>query len=205
MSTESVVSVRTYPEPPIDRAEILRYMGAKEPTDEVNELLDACLVEARDCFSYRVCYREFALCVDEDGIDLSFARVKSRSLQKNLFGCENILLFAATVGLEIDRLIAKYSRMLPSKALCMQAFGAERIEALCNAFCKEMNGQKAWRGEVLRPRFSPGYGDLPLELQKDIFRVLDCPRKIGLTLGESLLMSPTKSVTAIVGVGKEIG
>ena len=54
----------------------------------------------------------------------------------------------------------------------------------------------------LRPRFSPGYGDLPLELQKDVFRVLDCPRKIGLSLNESLLMSPSKSVTAIIGIGK---
>ena len=50
------------------------------------------------------------------------------------------------------------------------------------------------------PRFSPGYGDFPLEAQKDIFRTLDCSRKIGLTLNESLLMSPSKSVTAIVGL-----
>lgn len=55
----------------------------------------------------------------------------------------------------------------------------------------------------LKPRFSAGYGDLPLEVQKDIFRVLDCPRKIGLTLNDSLLMSPTKSVTAIVGIEDE--
>ena len=58
-------------------------------------------------------------------------------------------------------------------------------------------------GKFLKPRFSPGYGDLPLEMQRDIFRVLDCSRKIGLTLNESLLMSPSKSVTAIVGIGGE--
>ena len=52
----------------------------------------------------------------------------------------------------------------------------------------------------LRSRFSPGYGDLGLEMQKDIFAVLDCPRKIGLSLNESLLMSPSKSVTAIIGI-----
>lgn len=51
-----------------------------------------------------------------------------------------------------------------------------------------------------RPRFSPGYGDLPINMQKDIFAALDCPRKIGLSLNESLLMSPSKSVTAIIGV-----
>ena len=55
---------------------------------------------------------------------------------------------------------------------------------------------------VIRPRFSPGYGDLPIEIQKDIFRALDCPRRIGLTLNENLLMSPTKSVSAIIGIVK---
>ena len=64
------------------------------------------------------------------------------------------------------------------------------------------SGRKPKKAAVfLPPRFSPGYGDLPLSLQRDIFRVLDCPRKIGLTLNESLLMSPSKSVTAIVGLG----
>ena len=81
-----------------------------------------------------------------------------------------------------------------------QALGAERIESLCDTFCNDMNNELGVR---LKPRFSAGYGDLPLEVQKDIFRVLDCPRKIGLTLNDSLLMSPTKSVTAIVGIEDE--
>jgi cobalamin-dependent methionine synthase I len=53
---------------------------------------------------------------------------------------------------------------------------------------------------ALRPRFSPGYGDLPLELQTNLFKVLDCQHFIGLTLNDSMLMSPSKSVTAIVGL-----
>lgn len=53
---------------------------------------------------------------------------------------------------------------------------------------------------ALRPRFSPGYGDLAIDAQKDIFALLDCERQIGLTLGDSLLMSPGKSVTAFAGI-----
>ena len=104
----------------------------------------------------------------------------------------------AGAGLEIDRLIRRYTSLSPAKALFFQAIGAERIESLCDAFCEELKKD----GLQLRPRFSPGYGDLPMELQKDIFRVLDCPRKIGLALNESLLMSPSKSVTAIIGIGE---
>ncbi len=82
----------------------------------------------------------------------------------------------------------------------MQAIGAERIESLCDMFCGELAETYAKDGMSLRPRFSPGYGDLPLEAQKSVFKALDCHRKIGLALNDSLLMSPSKSVTAIVGL-----
>ena len=84
----------------------------------------------------------------------------------------------------------------------MQAIGSERVESRCVAFEGEIKDElREARGEIsFRPRFSPGYGDLSLELQRDIFRLLDCQRQIGVTLGDSLLMSPSKSVTAIIGV-----
>ena len=108
------------------------------------------------------------------------------------------MIFAATIGVEIDRLIAKYSRLSPAKAFCCQAIGAERVEELCES----VNEKLGAGGEMLKPRFSPGYGDLPLETQKMIFSLLDCPKRIGVSLGDSLLMSPSKSVTAFAGITK---
>lgn len=136
-------------------------------------------------------------------LDLGFTVTHSRDLQKNLKGCCRIILFGATVGLELDRLIARYGRLSPSKALCFQAIGAERIESLCNAFNDEIDEIFREQGMYTRPRFSPGYGDLPINMQKDIFAALDCPRKIGLSLNVSLLMSPSKSVTAIIGISAQ--
>ena len=81
----------------------------------------------------------------------------------------------------------------------LQAIGAERIESLCNVFENELIRQ----GHELGTRFSPGYGDLPLELQKDIFAALDCPKQIGVSLNDSMLMSPSKSVSAIIGLNGE--
>ena len=78
--------------------------------------------------------------------------------------------------------------------------GLERIEALCDEFCRDMERELALLGFCTTKRFSPGYSDLPLEIQRDIFRVLGCEKRIGLMLNESLLMSPSKSVTAIVGI-----
>ena len=98
----------------------------------------------------------------------------------------------------IDRLITKYTTVSPVKSLVFQGIGAERIEALCDAFCRYIEKEYS----KTKPRFSPGYGDLDLSFQREIFEVLQCSKKIGVTLNGSLLMSPTKSVTAIIGVKK---
>ncbi|MGN1059696.1 MAG: vitamin B12 dependent-methionine synthase activation domain-containing protein, partial [Clostridia bacterium] len=88
----------------------------------------------------------------------------------------------------------------PVHALAAQAVGTAAIESWCDLLCRRFAEREAERGRSLRPRFSPGYGDFPLEMQKDIFRFLDCSRKIGVSLTESLLMVPGKSVSALVGI-----
>ena len=125
---------------------------------------------------------------------------RSNSLSRHREGCESVVLFDATIGLEIDRLIFRYGKISPSKALFLQAIGAERIEALCDLFFTDLEKEKEKEGKLLRARFSAGYGDFSLDAQKEIFASLDCARKIGLTLNASLLMSPSKSVTALIGV-----
>ena len=187
--------------PPVNRREILRYAGAKEESPALAALLEDVLAEALPLLTGRVCWREFPLTRQDDHLQLGFAETASAALSRNLQSCDRIVVFAATLGLPLDRLMARYGRISPAKALLLQAVGAERIEALCDAFCAQLQRDAAASGLHTAPRFSPGYGDLPLELQRDIFRVLDCSRQIGLTLNESFLMSPGKSVTAIVGLG----
>lgn len=198
----NTVFVRAYRAPDFNKKEILRYAGVRGDAPELYALLQECLDEVESKLVYRICYREFTVTHYDSYLDLGFIKTESVGLKKNLYGCESIILFAATVGMEIDRLIARYATVSPTKSLLFQAIGAERIESLCDAFCREIAEEKAKIGFKTRPRFSAGYGYLPLETQKEIFAVLDCPRKIGLTLNQSLLMSPSKSVTAIIGVGK---
>ena len=189
--------------PEVDQQEWYRYMGVIQSSEELEALADECRREAENCFSPRVCYCEIPVCVEGDIVDLTFWKGNSRSLSNRLRGCDHAILFAATVGLEIDRLIARYNRISSAKAVCLQALGTERVEALCDAFCEEMKERAQKNGKEVTSRFSPGYGDLPLEMQRDIFRVLDCPRHVGISLNESLLMSPAKSVTAIFGMRKD--
>lgn len=196
-----MIQTQTFSLPPVNRREILRYAGIREETPELTALLEEALADALPLLAGKVCWREFPLTWQEDVLDLGLAQTDSAALARNLAGCDRILVFAATLGLGIDRLITRCSRLSPAKAVLIQAIGAERIEALCDRFCEEIGREFNAGGSYLRPRFSPGYGDFPLDMQRAIFRVLDCPRQIGLTLNDSCLMSPSKSVTAILGLG----
>ena len=189
-----------FDEPNVNKREFMRYMASLGGGDEILDLIDECLAEVREMLQYKVCYTVLSAEIDGDIISLPCGQIESKNLAKNLSGCDKAIVFAATIGIGIDRLISKYSRLSPTKALCFQAIGAERVEALCDNFCEKMKSEFEKSGERLKPRFSPGYGDLPLETQKLIFSLLDCPKRIGVTLGDTLLMSPSKSVTAFVGI-----
>ena len=185
------------PEP--NMREIMRY----SQSDETGlPLIEECLKEVGE-INGRVCYSEFDVSKNDGKTSLGFAYSDSEDLKKNLEGCERIILFASTLGFKIDRLIEKYERLSPSKALVMQAIGSERAETLANCFNNNMINEYEKLGYKLHPRFSPGYGDLELSLQKDIIRVLNATKNIGIVLDDSCLMMPSKSVTAIIGI--EIG
>lgn len=188
---------KTFDEPPVDRSEILRYIGAKEETKELAPEIDFCLKEMLPKLTYRACCKEYPVKTENGKIVFPFGKVTSKSLSVNLKGCDFAIIFGATVGIEADRLISKYSLCSPLKACIMQGIGTERAESLCEAFEKDIIKNY---GYTLKPRFSPGYGDLSLEFQKEIFSELNLSKNIGLTLKDNLIMAPTKSVTAIIGV-----
>ena len=180
-------------------SETLRFLGygkTNVPEDNVRALLDECESEISAAQDLRACYSVFDIDICGEEIDLGFAKVKSHSLALNLSGCKKIVLFACTAGAGIDRLIAKYTRISPAKAAVMQAAGAATVEDWCEQLCGMF---KREFGET-RPRFSCGYGDLPITLQRDIFAALSVTKHIGITLSDDCFMTPTKSVTAIVGI-----
>lgn len=184
----------------INKKEVLRYSGYKNGilTKEENEIIKKISSEIQNVLNCTACYDKFSVSFEgNDRINLGFATVKSKNLSVNLKNCEKIFLFTATVGTAVDRIIQKYSLTSPFKGIIAQAAGTAAIEEWCDVICEDFKKES-----FLRPRFSPGYGDLDISLQKDIFKVLDCERKIGVSLTNGLLMLPSKSVSAIVGISK---
>lgn len=197
------VIIKEFSEPPYNYKEILRYLNCEKADDNIRQNINECISELNDKLRYSVCYTELFLDARGDTLDFGDLVIISKDLSKNLCGCKRVVLFSATIGIEIDRLISKYGLLTPSKALILQSIGAERIESLCDAFCDFLQEREKINEGALRPRFSVGYGDCPIEAQRDILRLLDSGRKIGLTLTESCLMTPTKSVTAFVGIKEQ--
>ena len=196
----TTVLTKTYNNLPFDKKEILRYSNCKDLTPELEKLLNECIEEAKNIISYKVCYCVLPVNIKESAIDFNAFKVNSEKLALNLKNCESAIIFGATLGTELDRLIMKYGKLSPTKALFFQSIGATQIETLCDSFTKDIKNEL---NVDLKPRFSAGFGDLDLTYQKDIFKTLDCSKKIGLTLNDSLLMSPTKSVTAFVGIKRK--
>ena len=191
------VIIKNYAAPPVDKREILRYAGCKGEADaKISALLDECLAESKQVCVYRACYRVFDVKQTDEFCRIGNMQTDSMLVKERLNGCGKAVVMAATIGLGMDRLIMKYAQIATSKALIMQAIGAERIEALCDVVCAELQATYGNIGD----RFSAGYGDFSLFAQRDIFTMLGCEKGIGLTLNDSLLMSPTKSVTALVGI-----
>ena len=198
-----------------DMKETARYLGYRKsapPDVDVTALMEKAAVEMQAVMKPQAVFEVFDLDCrvkpDNDkavtiGLDpmVAFADVTlhSKDLGTNLAGCSKVALLAATIGPQVDALIRRHTTANPVYASILQATGAMYIEEVVDLVNAEIKKIAAAQGLKTKPRYSPGFGDVPLEVQKDFFRLLPCTR-IGLTLMDTLIMAPEKSVTAFVGL-----
>ena len=111
----------------------------------------------------------------------------------------DVVFLCGTLGAEFDAWQRKLSVTSAADALFSQRIGLAAVERVMDGLEAEARAALA-PGESLHPRRSPGYGDMPLELSRDILSELDAAKRLGVTLTDSLLLAPSKSVTAICAV-----
>ncbi len=191
----------------VSQKEIERYLGYKgaAPDERILAEIDKALEELDRAAAPAYIFQEFPLEIRQAPAELSFAglAVQSASLSRNLAGCHKIVVLAATIGIGADRLIARAQVRSMMRSSVFQAAGAAMIEAYADDVNRRLRDAYVKKGLYLRPRFSPGYGDLSLALQKDIVRILNTPKTIGVSLTDGCLMVPSKSVTALIGVSSK--
>ncbi len=187
----------------ISKAEAARYMGVKgEPDKSVRELLDKYEPIVRAKLRPAYVYRETEVSFTADGVQIAGmnAVLTGEDIRRHLAGCGRAVLLAATVSAEADKLIRQTAVTDMAAALAVDCLCSAAVEQVCE------HAEEEIFSEVEAPfrtwRFSPGYGDLPIALQRDFLLALNAQRRIGLTVTENSLLVPLKSVTAIIGISQ---
>lgn len=190
------------------KAEVLRYLGRRnqEVPPELDVLVEDCMGLMRETAAPRHVRQAFDIQFETDAIALSSTGLllHGNGIRHHLSGCTQAVLLAATLGTSADNLIRRWERTDLTRSLVLDACATQLIEEYCDEVEFQARQEAGQTGLMATTRFSPGYGDFPLDIQPRLLDILDAGRKIGLTCTESLILLPRKSVTAIIGLGEAI-
>ena len=174
---------------PISRESWLSALGSEGADDEglmqrLKETEKQIFAAARPKGVYRVMER-------------SDVKISGFSMTKHLEECHHVVIMALTLGIGVDNLIRKMQVTDMAAAVIADSGASILADSLCDKF------EEYIRENVegyMTSRFSPGYGDSPLSMQKDMVAFVDGQRKIGLNVTADSLLIPRKSVTAVMGI-----
>ncbi len=187
---------------PINRKEVLRYLGYKGiGADKViDALIDDCEAEVIKAAVPRYTYRVVSVTQKDNGVELDGTGLvlKGNSIKEHLKGCDMAALIAVTLSSGIDRLLRIMQASDLARAVVSDSLASAAIEQVCDKLEAIIKEELPEYNQTFR--FGIGYGDLPLSQQGDFLKVLNAPRLIGLNIGKTDMMVPTKSVTAVIGL-----
>ena len=185
-----------------NRKEVLQYLqwrGNEIPAD-VDAMIDRSITDTLNVCTPKYIWKQFSLGKKEEltipELDLT---LPGENIREMLQDCDSCIFMAATLGNGIERQIKMAQARDLSRAIVLDCCGSSAIEAVCDAVEEEIAAALP-EPVYFTDRFSPGYGDFPLSFQHDLIRILDTSRQIGLTLTDSCILLPRKSVTAVIGL-----
>lgn len=188
----------------IDQTEALRYLGygGKSPDDNIQNIINSAEKELLGIIQPRYLYQSFDIKGVENGIALENTNLilTGKDIKNHLTGCKKVVLLCATISSGVDKLIRVSQISDMTKTVIIDSLASIAIEQVCNLVEEEIREKFSEYNQTWR--YSPGYGDFPIEIQKDFLDVLNAPKRIGLMATESSMLTPTKSVTAVIGLSE---
>ena len=161
-----------------------------------NETLELCRKRLMGVLSYKCTFIKTAVSFyQEPTLGFSNVILNSKSLWKNLYPCKEAFIIASTAGIGVDRLLSRLKIESLAEYYMTDALASAAIESFMDHACDRISENVS-----CVPRFSPGYGDLTLKIQPSVLERLNAYTVLGITLDSSLLMTPAKSITAIMGI-----
>ena len=194
--------------------EALRYIGMPSKAKMVDqmEMVELSMHhKVEEGFKYlnriaspRVIYQVVDITLEKERVILegTHCSIQSKDLEKLLANSKRCVLMAATLGMEVDKQISLKQKVDMLEAVILDACASVLIDKVCDE--AEADIIKTLKeNEFLTMRFSPGYGDVPLEASSDLINLLQGTKRIGLSLTRSYMLVPTKSVTAMMGISNQ--
>ena len=180
----------------INVAQAARYFGARgEPDAATMSLLQHCAVPLLAAATPRAVWLQ----ADTDALTAA-GILCGEDVMRHLEGCPQAILLAVTLGPGVDAQIRRAGVGDIAAGVASDALGSALAEQAADAAEAELRQIVAQEGKYMTGRFSPGYGDWDLAVQPKVAAALDTVRRAGLCVTDTNLMTPRKSVTAILGV-----
>ena len=162
----------------IDRDEFLRYLGwnGQENDDTFLQKLDEAAKKCLAAATPKSVVRRFDLTKEFELAGTGFV-LQGQDIRNHLSGCRQVYLMAATVGQGTEKAVSLAQKKSAHEALLLDTAAGCAIVSYCDAICEDLQRDCP---TLLTPRFSCGYGDFPLEAQREICAILRTDSQIGL-------------------------
>lgn len=189
----------------INQSEVLRYLQyrGQEIDKDLKDTIDECVDITKNKINPRYLSRIYPIKINKDNVvelEGTNLTLESKDIYELLKECNECVIMAATLGLEIEKEIKRYSYSDLTKGLIIDSCGTTAIEEVCDIIQDNVEKVFLEQNKFITMRYSPGYGDLPIEKNIDILNVLNAQKQIGLTITSNGIMIPRKSVVAIIGI-----
>lgn len=185
----------------VDIREVLRYSGYSldtlpEDTEDVTQMISRCRSVSRPQYTY-ACFQYD----DERGIIKAGSDIvlPGEHIRRFLKGSKECIVLAATLGMNVDIEANRIKAESFLKSIYFDGAGSALIEAVMEELQSRLEEEYAKKGMKVRGRFSPGYGDMPLEFQQTVEQLCNMQKYAGIVLNDQNMMTPMKSVTAFLG------
>ncbi len=186
----------------INSNEVLKYIGYKggDIDNKIEYDIKILSDEVIKISKPKVCFKVFSFDSNFVFEGTNFIP-NGKDVKEMLKECSKAVIMAATIGNDIENIIRRYEITDMYKALILDSCASAAVENLCDNFQNWL--EEELKGMFLTDRFSPGYGDMPFKQQKQICSILNTQKSIGVSLSQSGIMIPRKSVTAVIGISNK--
>ncbi|MFV0412128.1 MAG: methionine synthase [Oscillospiraceae bacterium] len=188
----------------LNLGEVLPALGykAQKPDAGTQRRIETAAKAVQAAAAPRWVYRQFGL-LPQSILENTNVALPGSNIAAHLAGCTSCILLALTLGGAVDAALRAAEAADMTMAVIMDVCASTLIEQYADEAQTLLQAEQRQQHQFITGRFSPGYGDFPLDIQPEVLRLLNASRSIGLTANASNILLPRKSITAVIGVAEK--